>query len=175
MPPRCRVISQWISLVGLQGTALPVHPPKDVYACCWNWAEGSREVSLPQPQAWSPKAGPRGGCICHPPGRVLGPPGRNSRPFHQVYMLKRLPRSPPCRPKQVQEVTRDILSTLKDCLRWRRGGQPGGSRAHQHLSILHWDRASQRERQDTLGKWELGKAREAHQWLWQPLPHWRNG
>ena len=61
------------------------------------------------------------------------------------------------------------LSSLKDCLRWRRGEQSGGSGEPEpfsaHLSH-HWDRASQRERQDTLGEQELAKAREAH---WQAL------
>ena len=78
--------------------------------------------------------------------------------FHQVYTLKRLPRPPPCRPKQVWEVMRDILSSLKDHLRCRRGEQPGGSGELEPSSTHpshHWDRASQRERQDTLGKQEL--------------------
>ena len=43
-------------------------------------------------------------------------------------MLKRLPRLPLCRPEQAQEVARDILSSLKDHLWWRRGNQLEGSR-----------------------------------------------
>ena len=43
--------------------------------------------------------------------------------FYQVYMLKRLPRPPPCGPEQSQEVMQDILSSLKDCLWQRRGDQ----------------------------------------------------
>ena len=86
--------------------------------------------------------------------------------FHQVYMLKRLPRPQPCRPKWVQEVMRDILSSLKDCLRQRRDELPGGSGELEPTSTCpscHWDRASQRERQDTLGEQDLAEAREAHQ------------
>ena len=64
---------------------------------------------------------------------------------------------------------RDILSSLKDHLRWRIGEQSGGSGEPEptstHLSC-HWDRASQRERQDTLGEQEVTEAREAH---WQAL------
>ena len=41
--------------------------------------------------------------------------------YHQAYMLKRLPRPPPYEPKWAWEVMRDILSSLKDHLRWRRG------------------------------------------------------
>ena len=47
--------------------------------------------------------------------------------YHQVYMLKRLPGSPPCGPEIPQEITRDIVSSVKDCLRQRRGKQSGGS------------------------------------------------
>ena len=75
--------------------------------------------------------------------------------FHQVYMLKRLPGHPPCGPEWAQEVMRDILSSLKDHLRWRRGEQSGGSRELEPASThpsCHWDRASQRERQETVGE-----------------------
>ena len=75
--------------------------------------------------------------------------------YHQVYMLKRLSRPPLCEPKRAQEVMRDILSSLKDCLRQRRGEQSGRSRELEPASAHpshHWDRASQRERQDTSGK-----------------------
>ena len=89
--------------------------------------------------------------------------------FHQVYMLKRLPKPPPCGPEWVWEVTRDILYSLRECLRWRRGEQSGGSGELEPASACpscHWDRASQRERQDTLGEQELTEARVAH---WQVL------
>ena len=89
--------------------------------------------------------------------------------FHQVFMLKRLPGPPSCGPKWAQEATRDILSSLKDHLRWRRGdylaGSGGLEPASTHQSYS-WDGASQRERQDTSGEWELAEAREAH---WQAL------
>ena len=41
--------------------------------------------------------------------------------FHEVYMLKRLPGLPPCRPKHMEKATRDILSSLRSHLQ-RRGG-----------------------------------------------------
>ena len=73
--------------------------------------------------------------------------------FHQVYMLKRLPGPPLCRPKWAWEVTRDILSSLKDHQWCRRGEQSGGSRelepARTHPSC-HWNKASQRERAENL-------------------------
>ena len=69
--------------------------------------------------------------------------------FHQVYMLKRLSRPPLCWPKWVQEVTSEILSSLKDCLRWGRVEQPGGKGELEPTGACpscHWNRTSQRER-----------------------------
>ena len=42
--------------------------------------------------------------------------------YHQVYKLRRLPGSPPYRPEQVQELMRDVVSSLKNQL-WQRGGK----------------------------------------------------
>ena len=86
--------------------------------------------------------------------------------FHQVYMLKRLPGPPLCGPEWAWEVMRDILFSLKDCLRWRKGEQSGGSRELEPASAhpsCHWDRTSQRKSQDTLDEQELTEVREAHQ------------
>ena len=72
--------------------------------------------------------------------------------FHKVYMLKRLSVPPPCGPEWMEKATRDILSSLKDCLRHRRGEKSEGSGEPEPASACpphHWDRASQRERQDT--------------------------
>ena len=41
--------------------------------------------------------------------------------FYEVYMLKRLPTPPPCRPEWMEKTTRDILSSLRSHLQ-RRGG-----------------------------------------------------
>ena len=41
--------------------------------------------------------------------------------FDEVYMLRRLPSQWSFRPKQMEEATRDILSSLGDCLQERRG------------------------------------------------------
>ena len=41
--------------------------------------------------------------------------------YHQVYILKRLPGTPPCGSEWAWDVTRDILFSLKDCLRQKRG------------------------------------------------------
>ena len=72
-----------------------------------------------------------------------------------------------CGSKWAWEVTRDILSSLKDHLRWRRGEQSGGSGEPEPTSTCpshHCNTASKRERWDTLGEWELSEAREGHQW-----------
>ena len=75
--------------------------------------------------------------------------------YCQGYMLKRLPRALLCGPKQAQEVMRDILSSLKDHLKWRSVAHSGGSGGPEPTGMYpscHCDRAFQRERWDTLGK-----------------------
>ena len=87
--------------------------------------------------------------------------------YHQVYALKRLPRPPPCGPERAQEIMKDIMSSLKDCLRWRKGEQMGGDGEPESATTLlscHCNWASQRGRWDTSEEWELTEAREAHQW-----------
>ena len=39
--------------------------------------------------------------------------------FHEVYMLKRLPGPPPCRPKWMEKARREIQSFLRSCLQRR--------------------------------------------------------
>ena len=50
--------------------------------------------------------------------------------YCQVYALRRLPWPLLCGPERAQWITEDIVSSLKDCLRWRKGELPergGGS------------------------------------------------
>ena len=129
--------------------------------------EGSREVDSPQLH-WHglPRLDPK---VDVPAVQFVGYQTSQEQIgdlFHQVYMLKRLPGSPLCRPKCVWEVTRDILSSLKDHLQQRRGEQSEGSGELEPTSTClsqHQDRASQRERQDTSGQQELAEAGDAHQ------------
>ena len=89
--------------------------------------------------------------------------------YHQVYVLKRLPRPQPCRPERAWEITKDTMSSLKDHLRWRKVEQAGGGGELESAGTCpscHWNQASWRGRQDTSGEQELTKAREA---LWQAL------
>ena len=88
--------------------------------------------------------------------------------YHQVYMLKRLPRPPPCGPERAQKITKDIMSSLKDCLRQKEVEQAGGGGEPESAStcppqLCDW--ASWRGRQDTSGEQELTEAREAHWWV----------
>ena len=82
--------------------------------------------------------------------------------YHQVYKLRRLLGSPSCGPEQVQELTRDVVSSLKNHLRWR--GHKELEPINTHLSP---DRTSQRMRWGTSAERELAEAREAHRW-----EHW---
>ena len=63
---------------------------------------------------------------------------------------------------------KDIVSSLKDHLRQRRGEQSGGGGEPESASTrpsFHDDQASQRGRWDTSGEQELAEAREAHWWV----------
>ena len=44
-----------------------------------------------------------------------------------MYELRRLPRSPTCGPEQMEELTANIVSSLKDHLRQKEGKPPRGS------------------------------------------------
>ena len=88
--------------------------------------------------------------------------------YHQIYALQMLPRPPLCGPERAHVIMKDIMSSLKDCLRWRKVEQPGGGGEPESAStrpLCPCDQASQRGRQDTSGEWELTKAREAHWWV----------
>ena len=66
-----------------------------------------------------------------------------------------------------REITKVIVSSLKDHLRQRRGEQSGGDGELEPTGTrpsCHCDQASQRGRQDTSGEQELTEAREAYWW-----------
>ena len=46
--------------------------------------------------------------------------------YYQVYKFRRLPRSPPCGPEWMEELTANVVSSLKDPLRQKEGKPPGG-------------------------------------------------
>ena len=80
--------------------------------------------------------------------------------YHQVYKLKRLPRSLPCKPERAGKLTRDIMSSLKHCPRQEEDGLPGVA-AYPTQS-----QTSPGEREGTLAKVQLAEVREAH---WKAL------
>ena len=85
--------------------------------------------------------------------------------YHQVYKLRRLLGSLPCRPEQGCELTRDVVSSLKNCLRWRGGKQPRGHEEWEPEPTdtpPSQDRVPQKMRQDTSAEREIVEAREAH-------------
>ena len=85
--------------------------------------------------------------------------------YHQVYKLRRLQGSLPWRPEQLCKLTRDVVSSLKNHLQQRGGGQPRGCEELQPTDThLPPDRASQRVRWGTSAKRELPEARDTHQW-----------
>ena len=88
-------------------------------------------------------------------------------PYHQVYKLRRLPRSLPSRLEWAGELTRDVVSSLNNCLGQKEDELPRG-RGESELAdtCLMQNKTPQRGRQGTLAKNELTEAREAH---WRAL------
>ena len=97
--------------------------------------------------------------------------------YHQVYALKRLPGPPPCGPERAQEIMKDIVSSLKDHLRWRKGEQPGGGGDWSLPALIPLALATKlhREESRTLqGSKNLLRPGKPTGRCWQLLPHWRN-
>ena len=84
--------------------------------------------------------------------------------YYEVYKLKRLPASTPCGLKWMDELTADIVSSLKDCLRWRES-QPPGDLEESGLADAKPSRSNtpQRRGSSTSTERDLTKVREAHQ------------
>ena len=87
--------------------------------------------------------------------------------YYQVYKLSRLPRSLLCGPEWAGELTRDVVSSLKNCLRQKedellRGqGESEFADTQPMQNMTPW-----RGRQGTSAENELNEAREAH---WRAL------
>ena len=47
--------------------------------------------------------------------------------YYQMYKLRRLPGSPLCGPEWMEELVEDVVSSLKNCLRWKEGQPPRGT------------------------------------------------
>ena len=167
MPPGCRVVPVWIPTVGFRELHHPfILQRMFVHATESGWKEVESLICC---HCWGghPRLDPKADVSAI---QLVG--FQTSREeirelFHQVFMLKRLPRPLPCGPKWAQDIPRDILSSLKDCLWQRRGDSLEGSIGLEPSSacLSHsQNRTSWRERQGMFGKHELAEAKEAHQW-----------
>ena len=111
----------------------------DVCANCWMWVEGSGEVNLLQPLAWSPKAGPWGRCICHPVGRVPDLQRRNWGPLPSSIHAQEVAQTPIMQAQmgmggnEGHFVFPERLPKAEERWAVRRKWR---TRAHKHLSIL---------------------------------------
>ena len=87
--------------------------------------------------------------------------------YYQVYKLRRLPGSPPWGPEWMEKLATEIVSSLKDCLRWK-GGKPLQGLQEPGLADVQPPRSktSRRGRRDTSTERDLAEAREAH---WKAL------
>ena len=79
--------------------------------------------------------------------------------YHQVYKLRRLPRSLLCGPEWAGTLARDIMSSLKNFPRQKEDELPGAVQA----THLMQNRTPQGERGGISAKVQLAKVREAHQ------------
>ena len=89
--------------------------------------------------------------------------------YTKVYLLRRLPGPSPCGPQWAQELTQDILSSMEDCLQWRRGddapevGQEWGAAStllphhlkENHETMTHIAVNSLRPGRSIGGHWQL--------------------
>ena len=84
--------------------------------------------------------------------------------YYQVYKLQRLPGSPLCGLEWTEELVRDVVSSLKDCLR-QKGGQPSRGLGESKAADAWppWSKTPRRRRRDTSAERDLSEAREAHQ------------
>ena len=122
MLPWCRTVPRWIPTVGDWGATSPCPHSKYVCTCCQVVAEGGRKADSPQLLVWSPRAGPWGGCLSHPACGISDfPRGRSGAYSMKCTCLKGCLAYCPLDPKWMEEATRDILSSLRSCLRERTG------------------------------------------------------
>ena len=153
--------------MGYQGALLTHHPPQYVTACCQGGAVGSREVHPMRLVAEPAKARPQGRYSHH--ATVAYPTSQKEIRdlYHEVYLLRRLPCSLPCRPQWSEEAIQDILSSLRSHLhRWghcHAGGGPTGG-CHDYPQPIHQPEYQCRfQRREDLHNEALQEAREAHQ------------
>ena len=87
--------------------------------------------------------------------------------YYQVYKSRRWPRSPPCRPEWAGELMRDIVSSLKNCLRQKEDKLLRGWR-NSEFADTHpiQNRTPWKGRWGTSAENELTEVREAH---WRAL------
>ena len=90
--------------------------------------------------------------------------------YHNVYLLRRSPGPPPCRPWQRQEAIQDILSPLRShlhrqvCTAMSEEDQWGTAVATP-LLVCQWESQSRSRKRKDLHDEALWEAREAHQWV----------
>ena len=100
--------------VGRQGVASPPNSSGDVPPNSPFREKGGRTHDLQRSPTWPPTSGPTGG---------TSPLSRQWDLYYQISKLWRLPGSPLCGPEWIEELVRDMVSSLKNHLR-QKGGQP---------------------------------------------------
>ena len=84
--------------------------------------------------------------------------------YYQMYKHKRLPGSPPCWPEQMEELTANVVSSMKDCLRWKDGKPLWGSEKPGPADVQpSRSKTPRRGRRSTSTERDLAEVREVHQ------------
>ena len=84
---------------------------------------------LPRLPAQPCTFGHTGGCLCHLISWTQTSSEEIQDLYYEVCKLRRLPRSLPCGPEWADTLARDMVSSLKNCLRWKEDEPSGAAQA----------------------------------------------
>ena len=152
-----------VPALGSRGITLSPNPSGDVSPSGSFREKGGGTHGLSRPLAWAPTSGPAGGHLCCL-GSGAPDPQEIGNLYCEVYKLRRLPGSRPYGPKPMEELTANVVSSLKDCQRQKEGQPPGDLEEHG-LADAPSPRSNtpKRWRRGTSTERDLTEMSEAHQ------------
>ena len=149
--------------VGRQGAASPPNSSWDVLPSSPFGEKGGRTHDLPRPPTWPPASGPTGRCLHHPGIGALNQQGTDQGPVLPSVQAPKITRVSTMWAR-TEELVGDMVSSLKNCLRWKGGQPPRGLEESEPAAAQPSEsKTPRRRRRDTSTERDLTKAREAHQ------------